>query len=583
MKQEVPCFVLLKGIQGPFSIKGSFNFWTRAIPLTQLGVGQCYFAKLDKQSFEYKYCSKNAIEPGYNRVYRDNRLDKDPIIIDNCLGRTPFYAGDLLIALANVLHSGQQYIKDVDFLCRVTRSIFDMAVAEQFVVDCSAHELTRGISFWGYHNSSSIVNHFLQHNSDHSILFPVFSALSGHSSFHPDFNCLSHHQHFLSQGLRSFKDQSLPSFLRLASSPFPRELSHQFCAQLIDVLPRSYLSLKVHDTLHEQILSRLQRNNNSLLLAKFLFRNWKDDLLSSDNFVKSIGLIIRQNPHALAFVATHLNNNAQFWDHLKKFKYSESVVQAIPVIVEFFKLDSKTQKVLIVILREFAQKSTVHNMFHLLVLGLPKIFNGWSETPEILRYLVDQFPRISSDSLETLREAYIVLELDIMKRSKVINSFMVIKRQIEDTWTVTDIVFVATHFNNNYQFWENLQKFKHPESVVQALEFFKLDSETQKVLIFILQQFAKNSSVHIMFQTLALGLPKIFKGGSETPEILNYLNYDQFWDHLKKFKHSESVVQAIPVIVEFFKLDSKTQNVCIFILREFAQKLLFLICFTFFF
>ncbi|KAL0236164.1 hypothetical protein GEMRC1_002746 [Eukaryota sp. GEM-RC1] len=482
VKQQVPCFVLLKGIQGPFSIKGSFNYWVRAISLTQLGEGRCYFVKLDKQSFEYKYRSKNAIEPGYNREYHDNSRDKDPVIIDSCLGRnTPFYAGELLIALADVLHSGQQYIKDLDFLCRITRRIFDMAVAGQFVVDFSSHGLTEGIQFAirvlvRYHQLPLLIDclalfrSLLSHISTeslsllfpvstvlvlpqlfchhHSILFPVFSALSGQSSFQPDFGFLSQHQHLLSRSLRSFKDQSPTSFLRLASSPFPKELSHQFCTQLIDVLPHSYLSLKVHDSLHEPILNRLQHDNNSLLLSKFLFRNWKDGLLSPDNFLKSIGLIIRQNPHALAFVATHLNNNAQFWELLKNFKHTKSVIQAIPVIVEFFKLDSKTQKVLIVILREFVQRGSVHNLFQTLVLGLPNIFNGWSQTPEIQQYLTRLFSNISFDCLESLiepplREAFIMQ----IPLSQALAYCKNVYNNIEETCVVGDILLLKEGTN----------------------------------------------------------------------------------------------------------------------------------------
>ncbi|KAL0235665.1 hypothetical protein GEMRC1_002247 [Eukaryota sp. GEM-RC1] len=185
--EKVPVFVLVKGIQSPLSIKGSFDRWLSAIPLTQLGDGCCYFVKLDKQSFEYTYCSKDATEPEYTRVYRDNRRDTNPII-DYCLGsNTLFYAHDLVIALADVLHSGQLYIKDINFLCNVTRSIFEDLVFEKRLVtsgvdDSLKDELQSSIKILVLHGQSDLVQNLIKRFPQLTSFIPLTRFLSTSST-----------------------------------------------------------------------------------------------------------------------------------------------------------------------------------------------------------------------------------------------------------------------------------------------------------------------------------------------------------------------------------------------------------------
>ncbi|KAL0236254.1 hypothetical protein GEMRC1_002836 [Eukaryota sp. GEM-RC1] len=276
MNGTVSVFVLLKSAHGPFCLKGSFNRWSSPVELTQLGHGCCWLALLERRPFAYKYYSTRKAESRPNRFYDGEHS----IIVDHRFAcTTDFSACELLIALADVLLNGIQYINDPAFLCRAVKLIFKTIINEVFVSDSSSQELYDGIQyairvltyykqlpllidclarftclrnnvskeslalifkhpqFWSNPKSFLISHHVLRHHSDPSFLFPVFSVLSDNSSLYPNFRSLSQHEHLLSQSLRSFKDQSLPCFLRLASSPFPKELSHQLCTQLIDVLP----------------------------------------------------------------------------------------------------------------------------------------------------------------------------------------------------------------------------------------------------------------------------------------------------------------------------------------------------------
>ncbi|KAL0229599.1 hypothetical protein GEMRC1_013132 [Eukaryota sp. GEM-RC1] len=444
MKEDVAVFVLLKSVKGPFYIKGYFNHWSSPVPLTQLGHGCCWFTILEKRPFTYKYYS--TVKKNQETIA--SMLPKNPFFVDRRLTRNAdFSAGEMLIALADVLHSGFQYINDRHFLCRVARCIYEMALTDGFVSDVSQEvpqDLVEGIEF--------AINVLLAHSNTFPLLIDCLASYA-----------LSHHTAPLNQGLLSFRKECLSEFIHLASSPFPHELSLQLCGLLIDILPRSYIALVVHHSLRIPLLDRLLHGGNSLLLAKFLYKNWTDDLLSPNNFSKSIGSIVHHNPHALGFFSTHLHNKSPAWTHLKEFKPTESVVKAVPTIVEFVNLDTANQSTLISVLEKFIQDNSIHRLFHVLVLGLPKIFHGWSRAPSILRYLNQRFTNFTFNCLESLIEpplgyAFEVLQFDPLgdPLSEALKYFTsLISDGIDETCLVGDIL-VLKEGNNFEKFIANL-------------------------------------------------------------------------------------------------------------------------------